>query len=78
MTRKDAINHIRVAGYHGDVQRGTRLYIENRVSYAAHLEAFREGAQARRSGMKCSCHDCALHSQVHTAGNGPVSLEKKP
>lgn len=58
MKRKDALNALRFAGYHGDNARATVLYIENRVSIAAANEAFAQGARAKRNGIPCGCNDC--------------------
>ena len=58
MKRSVAIDLLRFAGYHGDVASFTRLYIENRVSYASAKKAFAAGAHARQSGMRCGCSDC--------------------
>lgn len=58
MTRRQAINHLRVAGYHADMRSFTRLYVENRVSIKAAREAFAEGQRMRDGGMPCTCIDC--------------------
>ncbi len=66
MKRKDAINHIKFAGYHGDNARATRLYIENRISIAVVKAAYREGAQCKANGMKCTCYDCTNSQAIRT------------
>ena len=58
MTRRQAINHLRVAGYHRDMRAFTRLYVENRVSIQAAREAYAEGERMRDGGMRCDCYDC--------------------
>lgn len=35
MKRKDALAHIKFAGYHEDSKTAMRIYTENRISYAA-------------------------------------------
>jgi hypothetical protein len=59
VTRAQALDYIRIAGYHGDKARFTTLYVENRIAYAKATAAFRAGAQQRAAGMRCSCTDCA-------------------
>ncbi len=67
LTRKEAINLIQFAGYHNDPAASTRLYIENRISQAAAQRAFATGAQKRKQGMPCGCHDCQKEKQTpHT------------
>lgn len=58
MTRRQAINHLRIAGYHHDMRSFTRLYVENRVSIKTAREAFAEGERMRDGGMACTCSDC--------------------
>lgn len=58
MTRQQAINHLRVAGYHADMRSFTRLYVENRVSIKAAREAYAEGERMRDNGVLCTCSDC--------------------
>jgi len=58
MTRKDVLTNIRIAGYHGDQRRYTRLLIENRISASAAGSAYRQGAQQKQGGMKCTCIMC--------------------
>lgn len=49
MTKRETVlEHIRVAAFNGDLGKAMRLYVENRVSYAAYLEAVQIGqAQAK-------------------------------
>jgi hypothetical protein len=58
MKRKDAINHILIAGYHGDNAAYTRLYIENRVSLDVAKAAFKQGTDMKEAGVGCSCSAC--------------------
>lgn len=58
MTRKHAIQYARVAGYHDDAKRYTRLIIEARINRQAMTEAFLSGKQARANGVKCNCSEC--------------------
>lgn len=58
MKRKDALNLLKFAGYHGDNATFTRVLIEERVSRASAQEAYLTGARARRNGVACGCNDC--------------------
>ena len=58
MTRKDVLTSIRIAGYHGDQRRFTRLLIENRISANAAGAAYRQGEKQKQGGMKCACFFC--------------------
>lgn len=58
MKRKDAINHIRIAGYHQDSASFVRLYVENRVSRQVANEAYANGVKQREAGIKCNCYEC--------------------
>lgn len=58
MKRKDALNHIRVAGYHEDKKSFIRLKVENRVSNQCANDAYREGMRQRDAGVKCNCYEC--------------------
>lgn len=48
----------RMAGYHDDKGRFTRLVVESRVRRAVLDEAWREGRRQRESGMRCDCYYC--------------------
>ena len=41
--REIILEHIRIAGYEGDVKRAIGLYVENRISYEAYRKAYRTG-----------------------------------
>jgi hypothetical protein len=56
--RADALAWIRIAAYHGDAARATRLFIENRISRTAYDEAMAKGRAQRAGGVKCHCTDC--------------------
>lgn len=43
LTRKQALAAIKAAGTQGDKRSFTRLYVHNRISYEAAIEAYREG-----------------------------------
>ena len=58
LKRSEVLNLIAFAGYHQDQARFTRLYVENRVGYAAAKAAYRAGARQRAQGVRCDCHDC--------------------
>ena len=48
MTRTAALAAIKAAGAAGDQKALMRLYIENRISYAVAMKAYREGATFAR------------------------------
>lgn len=56
--RENVLGWIRISGYHDDTKEFVRLYCENRIAYGAALVKFREGAQAKKMGMPCSCSEC--------------------
>lgn len=58
MKRVDVINHLTFAGYHGDREKFTRLYIENNISYGAAKAAYEQGRSALARGVRCLCPDC--------------------
>jgi hypothetical protein len=51
MKREHAIAYLRIAGYDNDRAAWTRLYVENRVSYAAAKKAWEEGVLMRQAGV---------------------------
>lgn len=53
MKREHVITALRVAGYHGDTARYTRLLIEERISKARAREAYAAGQRARAAGIRC-------------------------
>lgn len=57
-TRKQALEFIKVAGYHNDKADFVRFYCEHRISYQAAQEAFRLGMKQKAAGVKCSCFQC--------------------
>jgi hypothetical protein len=58
MKRKEALAHIKFAGYHEDLKAAMRIYTENRISYAAYSDAYAAGKQFKAKGMPCGCSDC--------------------
>lgn len=58
MKRTDAIAYMRIAGYHNDLARWTRLFIENRVGREAANLAWVTGKTQKQRGMKCTCTTC--------------------
>lgn len=66
MKRADALTHIRIAGFHGDKKAFTRLYVENRVSYPAAQEAYRQGIRQKEAGVRCDCFECKKEAQNGT------------
>lgn len=62
MKRKDAISSLVSAGYHNDSATWSRVYIENRISYAVAKKAWGDGASAKKRGARCSCFECSNRS----------------
>ena len=58
MKRKELLTAIRVAGYHGDTERGILLYVKNWVSLQVFGREFDAGAAMRENGEPCECHEC--------------------
>ena len=59
MNRRDIDTGIaRIAGYHDDKGRFTRLVIESRVRMAVLDGAWRNGRRQRELGMRCDCYYC--------------------
>jgi hypothetical protein len=58
MKRSLVISYMRIAGYHADGAAFARLYVEQRVSYEAAKQAFREGKAMRAAGVPCTCSAC--------------------
>ena len=59
MNRRDIdIGTARIAGYHDDKGRFTRLVVESRVRRAVLDEAWRDGRRQMESGMRCDCYYC--------------------
>ena len=63
LKRKDMLAAIRVAGYHGDKERGILLYVKNRISLQVYRREFGEGAAMRQSGIPCNCSECRKSAQ---------------
>lgn len=49
--RELTLSHLRIAGYDNDRGTWTRLYIENKVSYAIAKEALAAGVRMREAGI---------------------------
>ena len=56
--RENVLGWMRIAGYHDDKCRFTRLLIENRISRKAADEAWQQGRKQHISGIPCACYDC--------------------
>lgn len=63
MTRKQALVEARIAGYHDDQRRGTRVLVESRISRADYSAAFEQGKQQRKSGIACGCASCSKENR---------------
>lgn len=64
MTRKQTLQYAKVAGYHNDTKRFTRLLIEGRVNRADMNEAWLNGQRAKQNKVSCSCSDCKKESEL--------------
>ena len=49
--RELTLAHMRVAGYDNDSGTWTRLYIENKISYAVAKQAWADGVRMREAGV---------------------------
>jgi hypothetical protein len=58
MTKKSALVHVKIAGYHEDLKTGTRILIESGLSRTDYDHAFNAGRAAKEGGMKCACMKC--------------------
>lgn len=71
---RDVLTAIRVAGYHGDIERGVLLYIKNWVSREAFFREFELGAAMRHNGMPCDCVECTKGETEGVAYGSPSRL----
>lgn len=58
MKRAHVLALIRYAGYHSDLARMMRLYVENKVSYQVAQTEYNAGTERKKNGTKCNCKDC--------------------
>ena len=58
MKRKEVLTAIRAAGYHGNIERATLLYIKNWVSFRVYSREFEAGVAMRQNGVPCDCFEC--------------------
>ena len=58
MKRKEVLAAIRIAGYHGDKERGILVYLKNWVSLPVYGREFENGEAMRRNGIPCDCSEC--------------------
>jgi hypothetical protein len=58
MKHKEVLTAIRAAGYHGDIERATLLYIRNWVSFRVYGREFETGVAMRQKGVHCDCPEC--------------------
>jgi hypothetical protein len=59
MKRDDLLRAIKYAGYHEDTKTGTRLYVENRISFQAYNDAWNQGRRMKQNGIPCGCSECS-------------------
>ncbi|MCP3681798.1 MAG: hypothetical protein GY861_03825 [bacterium] len=57
MSRKTAIELIKISGYHQDGD-WVRVYCENRISRQVADKAYQTGYQMKMNGVKCNCLNC--------------------
>lgn len=50
--REIVLEQIKVAGYKNDQKTAIRLYVENRVSYSAYMQAWRKGIELKNRETK--------------------------
>lgn len=58
MKRSDVINYLNYAGYHQNSEEFIRLYAENKISYSAASEAYKQGYRKKLNGVGCTCSKC--------------------
>jgi len=58
--RKNLLELIKIAGYHGDHRTGARLYCESRMSRKAYDDAWQLGQKLKANGAKCLCRECNI------------------
>ena len=75
--RKDVLSAIRVAGYHGQYEKGELLYIKNWISLQAYKREFDAGAAMRQNGVPCDCLECRKE-QFRALAPPPHWLGAKP
>ncbi len=78
MNRKTSIILAKVAGYHDDTARFTRLIIESRVNRQTMNEAWHNGKSARANGVKCTCYECKARQAEHDKAVTAAIVEGQP
>lgn len=56
--RQAALLNARIAGYHDDSRAFIRLLVETRVRRELMNAEWKRGADMRKAGVPCGCHDC--------------------
>ena len=54
-----ALQGIKIAGYHGDQKTFIRLYVEHRISIRRARVAYASGEVAKATRVRCNCHECS-------------------
>lgn len=58
MTRAQAVNHMRIAGYHNDMVALSILHAGSTISKKLAKRSFRDGLEMRKRGVRCGCKTC--------------------
>jgi hypothetical protein len=56
--RETLLGLARIAGFHGDSKRFTRLVVESRIARRHLDDAWRAGVKQRDQGIPCNCPEC--------------------
>lgn len=74
MKRKDAIELLKLAGYHEDSSAFTRVYLDSNLSRNAADAAYNLGYELKEGGMPCTCAKC-IEKPLYTTED--YTLENK-
>lgn len=64
MKRAHLLAAIRIAAYHEDARRLTRLKLENRISWETFNAERATGRAAKAAGIPCTCSECSHHERL--------------
>jgi hypothetical protein len=62
MTRKEALNAIRAAGYHDNIRHYLHILDDSKIDKPTADKAWNEGRNANMKGMPCTCMQCGLNN----------------
>jgi hypothetical protein len=60
MSRKEALNSARIAGYHDNIREYARVLVESNVGRNSAEIAWFEGQKSKQRGDVCRCGVCSL------------------